>query len=83
MKAIIKYPLVIIQEQEIELTPEEAAKLPGMSTFDKAKLIFEYVETFPSYEKVTGLSLIDDALSVGAAGIYVGERHVLRLNQHA
>lgn len=71
MKAIIKYPLVIIQEQAVELTPEEAAKLPDMSTFDKANLIFEYVETFPSYEKVTGISLIEDALSVGAAGIYV------------
>lgn len=70
-KAIIKYPLVVIQEKEIDVTQEDIEKLSDMSTWDKAHVIFERVEEFPTYEKVTGLSLIEDALSIGAAGIDV------------
>lgn len=67
MKIRIRYPNVVILEREFECTPAEAAKLETMGFRQLAPFIEEKVSLsdLPSYEKLTGSSLIIDMFEGG------------------
>jgi hypothetical protein len=80
MKANIRYPIISLENQEIEISPQEAEKLQEMGSSEKA--IWAYMKLtmidLPTWKEPVGPNDMKSAFSVG-----IGEIQILEAEQCA